>query len=116
MSGYSRRPIVIPKPPSFLEAFLYSTGIGMEKGADRYYKERDRKRGITQNILGSVLEDKISPERSMGGMDVTTNSAVPDLNNLLVAKMLAEMETTGNMEDGKWDNKRPFKNIQAEET
>ena len=59
---YQRRPIVVRKQPSFLEAFLYSTGMGMERGVDRYYKERNRKRGITQNILGSVLEGDVSPE------------------------------------------------------
>ncbi len=56
------RTIVTRKAPSFLEAFLYSTGIGMEKGADRYYKDRNRKRGVTQSILGSVLEGDVSPE------------------------------------------------------
>ena len=59
---WQRRATVVPKPPSFLEAFLYSTGIGMEKGVDRYYKDRDRKRGVTQSILGSVLEGDVSPE------------------------------------------------------
>ncbi len=53
---------VIRRPPSFLEAFLYSTGVGMEKGADRYYKERDRKRDVSQSIIDRVLSGDISPE------------------------------------------------------
>lgn len=62
------------------------------------------------------LNDKITPERSAGGMDVTTNSAVPDLNNLLVAKMLSEMETAQEANGRGWEDEKPFKNIQQEET
>lgn len=59
---WQRRARIVQKPPSFLEAFLYSAGIGVERGVDRYYKERDRKRGITNQILNKVLSGDVSPE------------------------------------------------------
>ena len=59
---WQRRARIIPKPPTFLESLLYGMGVGVERGVDRYYKERDRKRGITNQILESVLQEKISPE------------------------------------------------------
>lgn len=62
MYGYNRRARIIPKPPTFLESLLYGMGVGVERGVDRYYKERDRKRGTTQNVLTGVLSGEISPE------------------------------------------------------
>lgn len=54
--------IILQKPPTFLESLLESTGIGISRGMQRYYKERDRKRGVTQTIIEGVLSGDISPE------------------------------------------------------
>lgn len=55
-------PIVVKKQPTFLESLLSAAGIGISQSMQRYYKERDRKRGVTQSILQSVLEGDVSPE------------------------------------------------------
>ena len=54
--------IVIQQQPSFLESLLFGLGTGVEKGVHQFYKERDRKRGMTSQVLSKVLSGEISPE------------------------------------------------------
>lgn len=54
--------IVVRKPKSFLESLLESTGLGISQGMQRFYKERERKRGVTQSLIEGVLSGEISPE------------------------------------------------------
>lgn len=52
---------VVRKPLTFLESLLNATGIGIEKSVDQYFKERDRKRGVTSQLIEAVLSRDISP-------------------------------------------------------
>jgi len=55
------------------------------------------------------LASKISGDQSSGGLNVTSNNPVPDVNNILVAKLLAEIE--GNAKIGT----KVFEDLAAEE-
>ncbi len=68
MYGYNRRARIVPKPPSFLEAFLSSAGIGITQGMDRHFREKERKRGMSQNVLEMVLSGQMPPE--IAGTDI----------------------------------------------
>jgi len=68
MYGYNRRPIVTRKPPSFLEAFLSNAGVGITQGIERYFREKERKRGMTQNVMEMVLSGQMPPE--VAGTDI----------------------------------------------
>lgn len=56
------RTIVVRKPKTFLESLLESAGVGISEGMQRFYKERERKRGVTQSLIEGVLSGEISPE------------------------------------------------------
>ena len=42
------------------------------------------------------LASQVQTEKASGGFNITTANAVPDLNHLLIAKMLAEIKPTDN--------------------
>jgi len=67
MYGYGRA-IVTRKPPSFLEAFLSSMGVGITQGVQRYFQEKERKRSMTQNVMEMVLSGQMPPE--IAGTDI----------------------------------------------
>ena len=63
--------------------------------------------------MSSSLAARIGTEEQVpGSMNITTNSAIPDINNLLVAKMLSDIAKPTAAEDR--DN--PFKSLGYEET
>ena len=68
MYRYGRRGMVGTKPPSFLEAFLSSAGVGITQSMQRYFQEKERKRGMTQNVMEMVLSGRMPPE--VAGTDI----------------------------------------------
>lgn len=66
--GYNRRARYFPKPPTFLEAFLSSTGIAITQGMERQFREKERKRGMTQNVMEMILSGRMPPE--VAGTDI----------------------------------------------
>jgi len=97
---WQRRATIVRKPPNFLEAFLYSAGIGVEQGIDRYYKERDRKRGITNQVLESVLQEKVSPEL----LATDLGRSIMDQIGIGGESAIQEIQQTG---EEKWKAEQP---------
>lgn len=57
-----RGAIVLQKPPTFLENLLSGLGVGVSRGLNRYFKERDRKRSVTSQVLDRVLSGDVSED------------------------------------------------------
>jgi hypothetical protein len=84
---WQRRATVVRKPPSFLEAFLSSAGVGITQGMERYFREKERKRGMTQNVMEMVLSGRMPPEVAGTDMfqkytDVAGISDKPEIKDL----------------------------------
>ena len=62
------------------------------------------------------LAQRITKAPSAGGLNVTSEAAIPDINNLLIAKMLGEVGAYDNKGDEIKNALNPFKNLQWEET
>jgi len=65
---YRRRARTVYQPPTFLEAFLESTGVALTQGMERHFREKERKRGMTQNVMEMILSGKMNPE--IAGTDI----------------------------------------------
>lgn len=68
MYGYGRGAIVLRKPPSFLESLLSGLGYGVTESMQRYFREKERKQGMKQNVMEMVLSGQMPPE--IAGTDI----------------------------------------------
>jgi len=59
---YGRRPIVYRKQPTFLQSLLGGVGYGVTQAMQRAMAEKERKRGMAQNVMEMILSGRMPPE------------------------------------------------------